>query len=352
LRLRYFAEFAGSACKPRAGNHSVDAFKEKMKTCILTFFAAAAFAATPAIDPKLYLDDVKYLASPELRGRATGSPELEKAAGFIAGKFREFGLKGVNGNGYYQPFQAITSTKLGKSNHFRVQENGRTHTLQLQSDFVPMNFSAAAKLAGPMVFVGYGITADHEKYDDYAGIDVKGKVVVLLRHEPQEDDAQSVFAGKQLTSHALFTSKASNAKMHGASGVILVNDTPHHRDQTEELQKFGLAEGAERCGDCLRAGEIGAGSRLVCRRGQELGPGGGGHRQEPQAAIVRVSGDDSHGRRDRSGAGSKNGSQRDRISAGGNQRVHHHRRALRSSGVGRSAFARSQPGRNSSPRGG
>src|ERR1051326_3171891 len=108
---------------------------------LLWVAAALASGATPTIDPKLYLEDVKFLASPELRGRATGSPELEKAAGFIAGKFRDFGLKGVNGKPYLQPFQATTDAKLGKSNQFRFQENGRTTTLDPKTDFTPFSFS-------------------------------------------------------------------------------------------------------------------------------------------------------------------------------------------------------------------
>src|SRR5258705_805526 len=105
-----------------------------MKVARLSLFPFAvwlAYSATPAIDPSLYLNDVKFLASPELKGRATGSPELEKAAAFIAGKFLEFGLKGPGGKDYFQPFQATTATRLGKANHLRFQENGRTTTLQL-----------------------------------------------------------------------------------------------------------------------------------------------------------------------------------------------------------------------------
>lgn len=75
--------------------------------------AALAFAAAPAVDPQVYLDDIKFLASPEMRGRLTGSPELEKAARFIAARFREFGLQPVNGGSFYQSFPFTASGKLG-----------------------------------------------------------------------------------------------------------------------------------------------------------------------------------------------------------------------------------------------
>ena len=215
---------------------------------LLGLAAWAVYAATAAIDPNLYLNDVKFLASPDLKGRATGTPELEKAAAFIAGKFREFGLKSANGKDYHQPFQATTATRLGKSNHFRVQENGHTTTLRFPEDFIPFNFSPAAKLSGNVVFAGYGITATQQGYDDYAGLDVKGKLVLVMQHEPQEFDANSVFAGKSFTSHAAFISKASNAKNHGAAGVIMVADRQNHSDKPEELQKFGMADGPRDAG--------------------------------------------------------------------------------------------------------
>jgi hypothetical protein len=74
---------------------------------ILCCTSCAVFAADPAIDPGPYLDEVKFLASPQLRGRATGSPELEKAAAFIAGKFREFGLKPAAGKNFASSAESV-----------------------------------------------------------------------------------------------------------------------------------------------------------------------------------------------------------------------------------------------------
>src|SRR5689334_8903345 len=90
--------------------------------CAVTAFSATA----PSIDPKLYLDNVKYLASPELKGRDSGSPELEKAASFIAAKFKEFGLKPADGKDYLQGFSLTTSAKPGPDNKLTIKENGRS----------------------------------------------------------------------------------------------------------------------------------------------------------------------------------------------------------------------------------
>ncbi|MGA2197959.1 MAG: M28 family peptidase [Bryobacteraceae bacterium] len=205
--------------------------------------APLAYGADAKIDPNLYLNDVKFLASPELKGRATGSPELEKAAAFIAGKFREFGLKPVAGNTYLQPFPVTTDARLGKQNHFDFRDNGRVTTLRCPDDFVPFNYSSTAKLSAAVVFAGFGITAPEYHYDDYAGLDVKGKFVLVMRHEPQENDEHSIFAGKMLTPHAQFVNKAANAKMHGAAGLILIDDRAAHPNEPWEMQRFGSTAG-------------------------------------------------------------------------------------------------------------
>jgi len=195
------------------------------------------------IDPSRYLEHVKYLASPELKGRATGAPELDKAADYIARQFQAAGLKSLAGDSYFQLFPVTTNARLGSRNRFEFTDSGRKQALEAKKDFLPLNFSASGALAGPMVFAGFGITAPEYNYDDYAELDVKDKIVVVLRHEPQEYDEKSVFAGRLFTEHAQFWSKAVNAKMHGARGVILLADRANHRGDSEELEKFGRAAG-------------------------------------------------------------------------------------------------------------
>jgi len=215
---------------------------------VLACAASLAFAASPAFDPQVYLNEIKYLASPELRGRATGSPQLEEAAQWLAGKYREAGVHPAASAGYLLPFQVTTSGTLGTANRFQFRDAGATAALAFPGDFIPFQFSSATRIQGTVVFAGYGITAPEYHYDDYAGIDVKGKIVLILRHEPQEMDEHSVFAGKELTTHAQFTAKASNAKMHGAAGVILVNDLASHPGEEDALMRFGNADGPEDAG--------------------------------------------------------------------------------------------------------
>ena len=190
---------------------------------LLCLIAAAAYAAD--VNPQSFLADVKYLASPELKGRATGSPELEKAAQFIEARMRSAGLKPRE-----LPFPVVIGAHLGPGN--RMEVNGST--LLLNRDFIPLSFSSSGRLDAPVVFAGYGITDKDRHYDDYAGIDVTGKIVLILRHEPNEHG--------ELSNHATFAEKAVNAKMHGAKGVILVNDVFAHGDK-DDLPKFSVAEG-------------------------------------------------------------------------------------------------------------
>ncbi len=209
----------------------------------LFFSAAAAFAAVPVIDPQTYQAEVSYLASPALKGRATGSPELETAASYIANQFRSFGIKPADGKNYEQPFVVTIHAHLGRGNRLKADDGGVRKELSSARDYIPFSFSASGKFSGNVVFAGYGITANDLHYDDYAGLDVKDKFVLIFRHEPQEFDDQSVFEGKELTSHSAFAMKASNAKLHGARGVILVNDVAAHPAESDQLLEFGKATG-------------------------------------------------------------------------------------------------------------
>jgi hypothetical protein len=193
-----------------------------------------------------FLDPVKVLSGDKLKGRGDGTPELDKAAKYIAGRFKKFGLKPAGDRGtYLQHFMITVGAKLGPNNSMVLESAETQKALTLSQDFLPFSFSEALKLRAPLVFAGYGITAPEFQYDDYKEIDAKDKVVIVLRHEPQENDEKSVFAGKQLTTHAEIVNKAINARNHGALGMILVNDVGNHPGEPDELIRFGTLVGPE-----------------------------------------------------------------------------------------------------------
>jgi hypothetical protein len=175
--------------------------------------------------------DVSYLAADAREGRAPGTKGIEASAEYIAGMFRKLGLKQAPGaDGYFQRFALTGRPRLGESLDLVVAgPEGHVLKAEPRTDFSPLAIGASAaveKMA--IVFAGYGITAKDSNlkldYDDYAGIDVQGKVVLIIRREPQQDKEDSPFAGKRTTDYATFRHKATNAFQHGAAGVLLVND--------------------------------------------------------------------------------------------------------------------------------
>ena len=200
-------------------------------------------ASAAGIDPARYLENIKVLASEEMKGRAAGRPELDAAASYIAGQFRAIGLEPVAAGGFLQPFPITAAASLGDQNSLEYTDGRTSASLTFNEEFRPLGLSASGKVAGQVVFAGYGISAREYGYDDYAGLDVKNKLVIILRHEPQEGEATSIFSGRVYTNHAQFESKALNAKRHGALAVLFVADKPSHPSETTTLADFSGAPG-------------------------------------------------------------------------------------------------------------
>lgn len=183
-----------------------------------------------------YLRHVKYLSSDKLRGRATGSNELDQAAAYVARQFEKSGLRPLGGS-YFQSFPVSVDSKITGRNELQARLGDETTSLELNSHFLPLPFSGSGTVSGSVAFVGYGITAPEYGYDDYQGLDVRGKIVVVLVHEPNEFQRNSLFEGRIYTEHAQLQSKAFNAKAHGAAAVVLVNDSENHAGP-EKLETF------------------------------------------------------------------------------------------------------------------
>ncbi len=205
--------------------------------------AAALCLSAAEIDPGRYLEDVKTLASDQMRGRGDGQPELDAAARYIAAQFQSIGLRPAAGDSFLQPFPIVASASLGENNRLEFTDGKARTNLKANVEFRPLSFSTSGNASGRVVFAGYGITAPEYGYDDYAGLDVKGKLVIVLRHEPQEFEEKSIFSGRVYTSHGQFEAKALNAKAHGAAGVLFVSDKPSHPSERLELGEFSSLPG-------------------------------------------------------------------------------------------------------------
>lgn len=169
---------------------------------------------------------IDYLASDSMKGRYTPSPELELAAQYIQNEFKRYGIKPVN-NSYFQHVP-VYSLSLGKENSATIFKNGEEKKLAFKTDIVPFEMSADTTIKASVAFVGYGITAPEYGFDDYKDIDVTGKIVFVLSHEPLEDKESSVFNGKKATKYSDITYKVENAIAHGAAGLILITDPLTH----------------------------------------------------------------------------------------------------------------------------
>jgi len=234
-----------------AGGSLIKRFRFSVPLLAAVLIAAAGLSSLSAkrvelAMPQRYLDDVKYLASPELQGRGAGTKGLETAGEYIAAAFRKAGLKPAGEDGsFWQSFKVTTNAKPGKDN----QLAGPGGALTINTDYMPMSFSSNGQAAGGLVFVGYGITAPELHYDDYAGVDVKDKIVVMLRYEPPQFHAKSGGNGREnaYTHHAHLVSKAINARDHGAKALILVNGFPGTKNE-DKLIRFGTVSGPENAG--------------------------------------------------------------------------------------------------------
>lgn len=189
-----------------------------------TFTSSAQYTRNNAeklISPDFLKQQITYLASDSLKGRNTPSPELDSAASYIARNFRSWGVKPVNGS-YFQDVP-ICRDRLGDSSFLNIDRKGSLVRLSIKNDFVPYDFSSSASATAPVVFAGYGITAPEYNYDDYKNIDAKGKIVIVFRKEPRQDDSLSVFKGRDDTRYSSLREKMKIAKNHGAVGILIVN---------------------------------------------------------------------------------------------------------------------------------
>jgi hypothetical protein len=206
---------------------------------------AAASTPGPQADPTRYLNDIKSLASPDMEGRGAGTKGLTRARRLIEKRYKELGLEPAGSNGYTQPFMVVTGARLKSDNHLAVEAAGSRSDLKINQDFVPFSFSASGQIAAPVVFAGYGATADEFHYDDYAGLDVKDKIVVVLRYEPSGFAQKSGNHG--LTQHSQLITKAINARNHGAKGIVVLNGKLGDGEE-DLLTRFGSVSGPENVG--------------------------------------------------------------------------------------------------------
>jgi aminopeptidase YwaD len=173
--------------------------------------------SSPQITAAEIAKHVKYLASDQLEGRKSGTKGAEMAAQYIANEFKSYGLKPIgDSRTYFQKFDFVADIKLGDANALTFSVAGKPNAPVLDKDFRPLGFSSSESFDGGVAFAGYGISDTAKQYDDYAGLDVKDKAVVVFRNAPPSDSTRN------LAAYSALRYKALKAREMGAKALIVV----------------------------------------------------------------------------------------------------------------------------------
>jgi Zn-dependent M28 family amino/carboxypeptidase len=192
----------------------------------ITGLSPAARAAAASIDPARIRAHVRFLSLDLLEGRGPGTRGDSLAAEYIATQFALSGLEPAGGNGtYFQrvPLYAV-HTDENRTKFALVPASGQSVDLAYGTDVVSKDQTgeATADIDAPIVFVGYGINAPEYKWNDYEGVDLKGKIALVIVNEPPSDD-EKFFTGKALTYYGRWSYKYEEASRRGAVGVLVIH---------------------------------------------------------------------------------------------------------------------------------
>ena len=178
-----------------------------------------------SIQPARLKADLTFLSSDPLEGRMSLQRGSEIAIQWIASEFAKAGLKTLVGDSYLQPVPLIEFSPDRTLSSLTLTRD--SHSEVFHAPDATATFAREVTLSGRVVFAGFGITAPELNYDDYTGIDARGKIVLIFNHEPQEGDPRSVFNGIGNTRYANNIYKLFNAERHGALAVLTMPDPNH-----------------------------------------------------------------------------------------------------------------------------
>src|SRR5882757_1013096 len=186
------------------------------------------FAAPQAkVDAAKIREYVKKLAGDEFEGRGTGQKGGDAAAEWIAKQFESFGLKPAGDKGtFFQEVPMVGVKTRAESTFAFAPANGGEIPLKYADEIVTNNEAQEekAEIDAPIVFVGFGITAPEYQWDDYKGVDLKGKVALVFVNEPESTD-EKFFKGKALTYYGRWTYKFEETARHGAVATLIIHRT-------------------------------------------------------------------------------------------------------------------------------
>ena len=235
LALLLAATFCLAACQHEGGiqpgspSQRSEAELQQNEASLVAANEQAGHAFGPEISAEDFSAHIKVLASDDFGGRRPGSDGEEKTVHYLREQFLRLGLEPGNGDSFFQTVSMVETTTDIASSHMSMANKGKTLDLKFGEQMVMGTRSGKAEVqvaASPMVFVGYGVNAPEQGWNDYAGLNVKGKTVVMLINDPgfHNQDA-SLFEGKRMTYYGRWTYKFEEAARQGAAAAIIIHDT-------------------------------------------------------------------------------------------------------------------------------
>ncbi|MFI4964403.1 MAG: M28 family metallopeptidase [Caulobacterales bacterium] len=195
--------------------------------------AAAADSDSGPISPARLSADVKVLAAAKLAGRAPGGPGEAGTIAYLVGQFKAMGLKPAGDKGGWTQAVPLIRFRVAPDAKFSLTAGGTTRALGETREIMAWTQRPVARVAiakAPLVFVGYGVTAPERGWDDFKGVDLKGKIAVFLINDPDFEAAPGEpvagkFGGKAATYYGRWTYKYEEAARRGALGALIVHET-------------------------------------------------------------------------------------------------------------------------------
>ena len=232
------------------------------KKLFLSLFMAASFSLSAMAQHKQYEEEVAFwkeriqtLASDEFGGRKPLTEYETKTINYIADEFKKLGLEPANKGSYFQPVREISTFARPDKNRIRVKAAKGSMDLNFPDDIVIWTLRGQKKIVVPntdFVFVGFGINAPEYNWNDYEGIDVKGKIVIAMVNDPGFYD-KNLFRGRNMTYYGRWTYKLEEAKRQGAAGALVLHNKPAASYGWEVCSSSHIQHNIGLCSDDLNA---------------------------------------------------------------------------------------------------
>jgi Zn-dependent M28 family amino/carboxypeptidase len=246
ITMKQLVVVAGCAALLTACSNSPETTADGSKTAAPA--TRVAVRDLPKVEAPAILEHIKVLADDSFEGRAPGTPGEDKAVEYLTAKFKEIGLAPGNTDGTYVQKVPLVGITPAAAQTLTIQKGGQKRTFAWSKDYVAFTKHVADTAAlqnSELVFAGYGVTAPEYNWDDFKGVDVKGKTIVVLVNDPQIPDSADpsqlnakMFNGKAMTYYGRWTYKYEEAARKGAAGIFIVHETALAGYPYEVVQGF------------------------------------------------------------------------------------------------------------------